>query len=346
MNEHGRIDSATMATSQISNNASRAITHGWPVPKPGCYVPAVTCFDPVTDQLDLKSQAKYFHYLASTGLTGLVVLGSNAETFLLSREERKALLECARQSVPRDCPIIAGVMGHSTAQVLEYIQDAHQAGSNYAMLLPCAYFGKQTTPAVIKDFFAQVAEVTPLPIIIYNFPAVCNGLDLDSDIIAEIAHAHSCMVGVKLTCGSVAKIARLAAVFSPQRFAVFGGQSDFLLGGLAVGSSGCIAAFANIFPRSVARLYELWRNGHQEEALRLQQILSLAESPTKAGIANTKYAAAVMTGPRAGILDAPTLFRPRRPYLEPSQVMKNRIHEVMEPLAYLEEEQRRISARL
>ena len=39
----------------------------------------------------------------------------------------------------------------------------------------------------MKRFFAQVAPQSPLPIIIYNFPAVCNGLDLDSGIIAEIA---------------------------------------------------------------------------------------------------------------------------------------------------------------
>ena len=110
-------------------------------------------------------------------------------------------------------------------------------------------------------------------------------MDLDSDIITAIAQRHANVVGVKLTCGSVAKIARLSAVFTPQRFAVFGGQSDFLLGGLAVGSAGCIAAFANIFPKSVARLYRLWAEGKQAEALQLQRALALAESPTKAGIA-------------------------------------------------------------
>ena len=51
----------------------------------------VTFFKPGTDELDLASQAEYFAYLADTGLKGLVVLGTNAETFLLMREERKAL---------------------------------------------------------------------------------------------------------------------------------------------------------------------------------------------------------------------------------------------------------------
>lgn len=306
-------------------------------PKPGCYVPAVTFFDAESDKLELNAQAKYYAYLASTGLTGLVILGTNAETFLLTRGERRALLECARAAVPQSCPIIAGVSGHSTAQVLEYISDAHAAGANYALVLPCAYFGKQTTPAVIRNFYAQVAQQSPLPIVLYNFPAVCGGVDMDSDLITDIANANPSIVGIKLTCGSVAKVARLAAVFPPERFAVFGGQSDFLLGALAVGGAGCIAAFANVFPRSVARLYELWKQDKQDEALQLQWKLALAESPTKAGVASTKYAAALMTAPRAGIKNAAELLKPRRPYVELAQCSKDRIRTTMEPISNLED---------
>jgi len=302
--------------------------HSYPVPKPGVYVPAITFFNPTTDTLCPSEQAKYYKYLFTTGLTGLVILGTNAETFLLSRSEREALLKLARASLPASYPIIAGVGGHSTSQVLEYISDAHKAGANYALVLPSAYFGKQTTPEVVKDFYAQVAEASPLPIIVYNFPAVCNGLDMDSDIIAEIAQ-HPKVVGVKLTCGSVAKITRLAATFPMDRFAVFGGQSDFLVGGLAAGSAGCIAAFGNVFPRTVMRIFELWTKGKHKEAFTLQQTAALAETPTKAGIANTKFAAAVFTAPRAGIDNAVELLGPRRPYHGPTDAVKAKIIERM-----------------
>lgn len=320
----------------LASNTAPAAPHVHPVPQPGCYVPAITFFSE-DDKLDLESQAKYYAHLSRTGLHGLVILGTNAETFLLTRDERKALLQCARQAVPPEQPIIAGVSGHSTAQVLEYISDAHAAGANFALLLPSAYFGKQTTPAIVKDFFTQVCAKSALPIILYNFPAVCNGLDLDSDIITDVTRQNDNVVGVKLTCGSVAKIARLAAVFPPSRFAVFGGQVDFLVGGLVLGSAGCIGAFANVFPRSAARLYELWTSGRHEEAIRLQKILSLAESPTKAGIANTKFAAAITTAPRASIENAISLLRPRLPYREPSEEQKAHIRNVVEPIAWLED---------
>lgn len=303
-----------------------------PVPKPGIYTPAITFFDPITEKIDLPAQSKYFTYLSQTGLAGLVVLGTNAETFLLTRSERTTLLKLARKSVPRDFPIIAGVSGHSNVQVLQYIDDAYQAGADFALLLPCAYFGKQTTPNVVKNFFGEIASVSPLPIVIYNFPGVCNGLDLDSELITEIVRANENVVGVKLTCGSVAKITRLAATFSPSRFAVLGGQSDFLVGGLAAGSVGCVCAFGNVFPKSIVRIYELWMQGRVEEAKELQAMVALAESPTKAGIANTKYAAAFFTGPKAGIVGAVKLSRPRRPYDEPSEATKKWIRELMGPL--------------
>lgn len=310
-------------------DAPMARNHPLP-PDQGCYVPAITFFDPDTDQLCLDAQAKYYAYLASTALAGMVILGTNAETFLLTREERKTLLVLARRSVPEGYPIIAGVSGHSTEQVLQFINDAYDARADYALVLPAAYFGKQTTPDVVRRFYKQVATASPLPILIYNFPAVCNGLDLDSDIITQITRENSNVVGVKLTCGSVAKITRLAATFPPSRFAVFGGQSDFLVGGLAAGSAGCIAAFANVFPDSVARVYQLWTSGKQDEALALQNILALAESPTKAGIANTKYATAAFTATRAGIKDAVSLLNPRRPYEGPSEAVKKEIRDVMD----------------
>ncbi|KAK5090766.1 hypothetical protein LTS08_002325 [Lithohypha guttulata] len=310
--------------------------HSHPVPEAGVYVPAVTLFDPDTDRLCLDDQAKYYAYLASTGLKGLVILGTNAETFLLTRDERATLMRLARQSVPQDYPIIAGVGGHSTAQVLEYIADAHAAGANYALVLPCAYFGKQTTPKVVENFYNQVAQVSPLPIIIYNFPAVCNGLDLDSEIMTTLAQQNPNIVGVKLTCGSVGKITRLAATFTPSRFAIFGGQSDFLVGGLAAGSQGCIAAFGNIFPKTCVKIFDLWKAGKHDQALALQKMSAHAESPTKAGIANTKYAAAMYTAPRAGVMNAEPLFRPRRPYEEPTDAVKAKIRQAMDPLNEVE----------
>lgn len=254
------------------------------------------------------------------------------------REERKELLATARKALGPDYPIMAGVGGHSTRQVLEFIDDAAAAGANYVLCLPPGYFGKQTTPAVVERFFDDVAAGSKLPIVIYNFPAVCNGIDLDSGTITKLARRHKNVVGVKLTCGSVAKIVRLAAVLPADEFATFGGQSDFLLGGLSSGSAGCIAGFANVFPRTISRIYRLWHEGKTDEAMALHRKAALAEQPCKAGIAAVKYAASVYSAKLAGIGGSAHKFKPRRPYLEPSADEKKVIEETLKELAEIEAE--------
>lgn len=140
---------------QLNPSAATTMSSKPRVPTPGVWAPAVTFFND-DDTLDLAAQKKYYAYLAQH-LTGLVILGTNAETFMLTREERATLLRTARESVPQGYEIMAGVGGHSTKQVLEFIADARDAGADYALVLPCAYFGKQTS-AKVSSFMRSCPE--------------------------------------------------------------------------------------------------------------------------------------------------------------------------------------------
>ncbi|CAG8018553.1 unnamed protein product [Penicillium nalgiovense] len=291
------------------------------VPSLGVWYPAATFFHHDTDSL--------------------VILGTNSEAFLLTREERTQLISTARAAVGPDFPPMAGVGAHSTKQTLELAQDADAAGANYLLVLPPAYFGIATNMNVVNRFFSEVAAKSHPPVVIYNFPGVCNGVDMDSETIAAIARdsvsAHasgrSNVVGVKLTCGSVGKITRLAASFAPVDF---GGESDFLIGGLTAGSAGCIAAFANIFPKVTARIYALYQKGHIEEAVELQRKAALAETAINSGIASTKRAVACYSAQLAGIQDAAGNQAPRDPYEEVGEGAKPVTQQVMAEVAVIE----------
>ncbi|KAF2750740.1 dihydrodipicolinate synthetase family protein-like protein [Sporormia fimetaria CBS 119925] len=307
------------------------------VPRAGVWCPAVTFFDPTTQRLDLSSQKQYFHYLSTTGLAGLVILGSNAETFLLRREERKTLITLARSAVGPDFPLICGVSGFSVVQTLEYIQDAVDAGADFGLLLPAAYYGASTTKEVVMAYYDEIAQKGGLPIVIYNFPGICNGVDMDSETIATLAKRNpGKIVGVKLTCGSVAKVTRLTAELSPDVFSTFGGQSDFLIGALASGSQGCVAAFSNVFPKTIVRIYDSYLEGKMKEALELHRKAALAESPVKAGIASTKFAVSQYSAVAAGIEGAEEKLKPRRPYVPVSDAVKDNVRRVMDGLAEIE----------
>ncbi|KAK6072137.1 dihydrodipicolinate synthetase [Seiridium cupressi] len=117
--------------------------------------------------------------------SGLIILGTNAEAFLLTREERKTLIATARQAIGPDFPIMACCGAH-TKKVLELISDAKDAGANSVLVLPPGYFGKATTPEVIERVY--------------------NGVDLPSAKITKLSNKHENIVGTKLTYGSMAKI--------------------------------------------------------------------------------------------------------------------------------------------
>lgn len=107
---------------------------------------------------------------------------------------------------------------------------------------------------------------------IYNFPVVTAGMDLDSDTIAILA-MHPNIVGTKLSCGNIAKLHRLTSIFTPVEFAVFPGTSEVFVPGLLVGSAGVIGASVNILPKVHSRLLEHWKAGNVDEALQLQSLL-------------------------------------------------------------------------
>lgn len=130
-------------------------------------------------------------------------------------------------------------------------------------------------------YFHRVADRSPVPVLIYNFPAAAHGVDLNSDTILRIA-SHQRIAGVKLTCGNTGKLARLVADVSKVRdgrddFFVAGGSADFLLQGLVVGAHGSIAGFANLAPRSCVRIMELWAEGRTKEARELQGEVARAD---------------------------------------------------------------------
>ena len=108
---------------------------------------------------------------------------------------------------------------------------------------------------------------------IYNFPVVTAGIDLDSDTIATLAE-HPNIVGTKLSCGHLGKLARLTSSFPQERFAVFPGRSDVFAPALLMGGAGLIGASVNLVPKVHSKLYALWKEGKTEEALKLQTLLA------------------------------------------------------------------------
>jgi 4-hydroxy-2-oxoglutarate aldolase len=152
----------------------------------------------------------------------------------------------------------------------------------------------------------QVADASPIPIMVYNFPKVTAGLDLDADTITALG-AHPNIVGAKFSCGHLGKLTRLVTSFSPVAFAPFIGRSDSFLPALSVDCPGGIMTLANVAPRAHRALWDAWHDGRIDDARDIQRMLAHCDailsryggiSFTKALIAREfSYGGATVRGP-------------------------------------------------
>ncbi|KJR87957.1 uncharacterized protein SPSK_07785 [Sporothrix schenckii 1099-18] len=276
-----------------------SITASRPFP-PGIHVPSLTWFrDTAAQEIDWDVQRTHFQFLATSGLHGIVIAGTNGEAVTLSPDEKTQLVQEARAAATAaqsDLVITVGCGGQSTHQVLAETKVAAAAGADFALVLVPSYFHFAMTAAAIVDFFEALASAAPLPVLIYNFPGVVAGLDVDSDMLARLGR-HPNIVGVKLTCGGIAKVARVRAEFAPEAFCALAGQSDWLLPALAVGSTGAITGVANLYPRVCVAIYDAYQRGDVAAAEAMQLRLAAMEwGFAKGGINGTKWVVASIRG--------------------------------------------------
>ncbi|KAK4686975.1 hypothetical protein P7C73_g3147, partial [Tremellales sp. Uapishka_1] len=234
----------------------------------GIYVPLPTFFDDNED-LDLQSYAKHVVYTAKAGVLP-VVCGSMGEAVHLTHEERSMLISTARKALDnaglKDVPILAGIGAASTRETIALATEAAAAGADHAILITGGYYAGALikNPKAIKKFFVDVAAASPIPVMLYNFPAVTGGIDMNSDLIEEIAMSAPNTCGIKLTCGAVGKLTRIAALVNEPSFAkdfprkdpsapflIIDGFIDFLLPSMAAGASGAITGVPNFAPASL-----------------------------------------------------------------------------------------------
>ncbi|CAE6459736.1 unnamed protein product [Rhizoctonia solani] len=255
-------------------------------PPPGIYVPAVLFFDN-NEELDFPSIKSHILRLANGGVTGILIQGSNGEAQHLSHAERSQTIQFARKTLDeagydgrsqgkKRVVVMAGTGALSTRETKVLCKEAAEAGAEFVLVLtPGVWPGMMTKEAILK-FHRDVADASPVPVLIYNFPVVTAGLDLDSTILSELAQ-HPNIVGTKLSCGQVAKLHRLTSSQPATSFAAFPGRADILVPSLVCGAPGAIAALPNIAPKAHVRAYELFQEGKLKEAMEIQTLLSHAD---------------------------------------------------------------------
>jgi len=280
--------------------------------KPGIYAPIPTFFLPESEDLDLQAFESHVVRVAKAGV-GPLVAGSMGEAIHLTHAERTSLIKAARKALNGvgldHVPIIAGTGTGSTRETIELCEEAAEAGADAAIVIASGYFAGALAgnKKALKGFWADVAEKSPIPVLVYNYPGASGGIDLDSDLITELATEFPNLIGIKLTCGNVGKLTRVCAtVSSPsfieshprngtkEPFLVLGGFIDFLVPSTYANGHGAITGLANVAPYTIAKLFEMSSASIADPSLlakvqELQGVVAKADyTIAKASIAGTK----------------------------------------------------------
>ena len=172
----------------------------------GIFPPITTPFYPDGNVYFKKLEHNVEHY-SRTPVAGIVVLGSTGEAIMLSDQEQRDVLKTAREAAVPGKVLVAGTGAESAIETLRLTEYAAELGYDVAMVRTPHYYKKQMQPANILAFYRTVADRSPLPVMIYNFPQA-TGYDISAELVIELSQ-HPNLIGIKESSGDVEKVRRM-----------------------------------------------------------------------------------------------------------------------------------------
>jgi dihydrodipicolinate synthase/N-acetylneuraminate lyase len=172
----------------------------------GILPPITTPFYPDGSIYFKKLEHNVVRY-SKTPVAGIVVLGSTGESILLSDQERRDVFKCAHDHAAPNKVLVAGTGIESAIETLRLTEYAASLGYDAAMVRTPHYYKRQMQPANLLAFYRTVADHSPLPVIIYNFPQA-TGYDIPAEVVIELAQ-HPNLIGIKESAGVIDKVKKM-----------------------------------------------------------------------------------------------------------------------------------------
>jgi len=233
----------------------------------GVFAPMVTPFR--DDRVLFHGLIANVEKMNGTALAGYFVLGTNGEYKSLSVTERFQVLKAVVQNRAKGKVVMAGMGFESTQETIAMTLRAADEGADMVSLLMPHFFAKKMTPEALAGYITDVADASPLPVLLYNNPSVASGVTVKADLI-HLVKDHPNVIGIKDSSSETYK-ANLDA--AKGRMCVLAGTANYFLDLLKNGGTGGVLSLANVFPGACAKLYTLFREGKMQEAEELNASL-------------------------------------------------------------------------
>lgn len=231
----------------------------------GTGVAMVTPFN-ADGSVDFQALKKLTQHLVDGGVNYLVVMGTTGESVTLSKQEKREVLECILDANGRRLPVVLGVGGNNTSEVVSQLKLLDTSGLTAILSVSPAY--NKPNQNGIYEHFEAISEASPLPIILYNVPGR-TGSNMSAKTTLRLANDFENIVAIKEASGSVDQCTAILKD-QPKDFLVISGDDTLSLPIIASGGSGVISVVANALPSQYSQLVTASLNGDFEVARKLQ----------------------------------------------------------------------------
>jgi 4-hydroxy-tetrahydrodipicolinate synthase len=201
-------------------------------------------------RIDFKGFEKLIESIVAGKADYLVLLGTTGESATLSKDEKHALLDFTREINGGRLPLVLGVGGNNTQEVLEAFTAFDFAGVD-AVLSVTPYYNRPNQRGLLQHF-KLVANASPVPVILYNVPAR-TGTNMTAETTLALAAESENVIGVKEASGNLDQIMQILRD-RPPHFLVISGDDNITFPLLALGADGVISVAANAFSREFSNM--------------------------------------------------------------------------------------------
>jgi 4-hydroxy-tetrahydrodipicolinate synthase len=217
----------------------------------GTYTALVTPFRRGTVAYDeLK---KLVEFQVKAGISGLVPVGTTGESPTVTHEEHLDIIRATIEAARGRVPVIAGTGSNSTHEAIDLTKAADAAGAD-GMLLVAPYYNRPTQEGLFQHF-AQIAEATDKPIILYSIPGRC-GIEISVPVIERLRARYPHVAHIKEAGGSVDRVDQIISALGDS-VTVLSGDDSLTLPFMAVGAQGVVSVASNLYPKEVGKLVSL-----------------------------------------------------------------------------------------
>ena len=216
-------------------------------------------------RVDYDALKRLIEYQLANGADFLCILATTGEAPCLTQQERDDITAFIRERVAGRVPILKYCGGNNTSAVVEEIKTTDWTGID-GILSICPYYNKPSQEGIYQHFKA-IAEVSPLPIVLYNVPGR-TGVNMKPETIVRLANDFTNIVGVKEASGSMEQVDEIIKN-KPHRFDVISGDDALTFSMVASGAAGVISVIGNALPKEFSRMIRLEFNGEYEPARKI-----------------------------------------------------------------------------